>query len=441
MVRDHPSIRRHAQREAVPPPAILDAAWLREIVLEAGADDVGFVELDRPGLGDDPDHVLEAFPGAVAMVGFVVRMARSPVISPKRSLSNLEFHRTNDRVNAVSSAIVHALEARGVAAVNPSVGFPMEMDQFPGRTWIVSHKKVAVQAGLGQMGIHRNVIHPRFGNFILIGTVIVDRPISAYDRPIDFNPCFECRLCVSACPVGAISDDHFDFQACYTHNYREFMGGFVDWIGTVADSADRHDYNARVSVSETASMWQSLSFGANYKAAYCMAVCPAGDDIIGRYLDDKKGFVSQIVRPLRDKEETVYVLAGSDAEAHVTKRFPHKSPKRVRSALGARDIDAFVDFAHVTFQRQKARDVRLRLHFAFRGASDRSVTVVVDERGLTIADGHSGDCDALVSVDADTWLGIISGRRHPGWAVVTGRLWVTGRLSALTEFQQCFPRP
>ena len=44
----------------------------------------------------------------------------------------------------------------------------------------------------------------------------------------------------------------------------------------VADSKGAFDYRRRVTDSETASMWQSLGFGPNYKAAYCMAVCPAG---------------------------------------------------------------------------------------------------------------------------------------------------------------------
>ena len=45
--------------------------------------------------------------------------------------------------------------------------------RFPGKIWVVSHKPIAVAAGLGQMGVHRNVIHPRFGNFILLGTILV----------------------------------------------------------------------------------------------------------------------------------------------------------------------------------------------------------------------------------------------------------------------------
>jgi epoxyqueuosine reductase QueG len=73
------------------------------------------------------------------------------------------------------------------------------------------------------MGVHRNVIHPKFGNFILLGTILLDAEVSETSRPIDYNPCLECKLCVAACPVGAISSGgDFNFSACYTHNYREF---------------------------------------------------------------------------------------------------------------------------------------------------------------------------------------------------------------------------
>jgi len=65
------------------------------------------------------------------------------------------------------------------------------------------------------------------------------------------------------------------------------MGGFTDWTEEVADSKNRFDYRNRVSDSESALMWQSLSFGANYKAAYCLSVCPAGEDVIGPYLADR----------------------------------------------------------------------------------------------------------------------------------------------------------
>ena len=231
--------------------------------------------------------------------------------------------------------IVAALEAEGVRAVNPSMGFPMEMNRFPGKVWVVSHKPVAVAAGLGQMGIHRNVIHPKFGNFILLGTILIDAEVSKASQPIDYNPCLECKLCVAACPAGAIGPDgHFDFSACYTHNYREFLGGFGDWVEQVADSRDALEYRRRVSDSETASIWQSLGFGPNYKAAYCMAVCPAGEDVIGPFLADRKEFLKEVVNPLQEKEEPLFVVPGSDAEAHAGEAVPAQDDQ-ARSATGS----------------------------------------------------------------------------------------------------------
>jgi len=148
---------------------------------------------------------------------------------------------------------------------------------------------------------------------------------------------------VAACPVGAIgADGYFDFSACANHNYHEFMGGFTDWVGTIADSSDRHDYAERVSDSETASIWQSLAFGPNYKAAYCLAVCPAGSDVIGPFLENRAEFQQQILRPLQDKEETLYIAAGSDAEAYARRRFPHKPVRRIRSHLRATSIEGFL---------------------------------------------------------------------------------------------------
>jgi NAD-dependent dihydropyrimidine dehydrogenase PreA subunit len=289
---NHPTVikirRRNTNETTVRESARLDADLLKRLCLEAGADDVGLVEIDRPELFEERVNIEAVFPHAKTLVSFVCRMNREPIRSPARSIANLEFHQTTDRVNEVAQRIVAALHERGLRAINPAAGFPMEMDRFPDRIWVVSEKTAAVAAGLGQMGIHRNVIHPIFGNFILLGVVITDAEVTEHARPIDFNPCLECKLCVAACPVGAIGDDgHFNFSACFTHNYREFMGGFIDWVDTIAESDGAAAYRRKVPDAETASIWQTLSFGANYKAAYCMAVCPAGEEVISPFLAEE----------------------------------------------------------------------------------------------------------------------------------------------------------
>jgi Fe-S-cluster-containing hydrogenase component 2 len=323
--------------DRAPRPDILDADWLRKICLDAGVDDVAFASVDNPDLVSEVAHVQEALPGTRSYISLVVKMNRDNVRSTARSVANQEFHRSGEILNEAAHRITRTLEDRGYRALNPSATFPMEMDRFPGRIWVVAHKPVAVAAGLGVMGIHRNVIHPRFGNFILLGTILVDADISAYGEPLDYSPCLECKLCVAACPVGAIGKDgQFDFMACSTHNYREFMGGFTDWAQTIADSSDAEDFRSRVTDAENASMWQSLAFKPNYKAAYCLAVCPAGEDVIEPYLDDRKAFMDRVLKPLQDKRETLYVLPNSAAKAYAEKRFPHKPLRIVNSGITGR---------------------------------------------------------------------------------------------------------
>jgi NAD-dependent dihydropyrimidine dehydrogenase PreA subunit len=290
------------------------------------------------------------------------------------------------------------------------------------------------------MGIHRNVIHPKFGNFVLLDTVLIDADSTAYDQPIDYNPCLECKLCVAACPTGAISPDgQFNFSACYTHNYREFMGGFTNWVENIVDSKDAFDYRRRVSDSESASMWQSLSFGANYKAAYCLSVCPAGEDVIGPYLTDKPGFIRDVVRPLQEKEETVYVVPGSDAEAYVTRHFPTKTTKPVSNGLRPRSIKRFLSNLPFAFQPGRAKGLNATYHFTFTGAEEQEATIVIRDGKLTIEAGRVGEPDLRVTADANTWLGFVAKEKNLVWALVTRNLRLKGSPSLLVKFGRCFP--
>ena len=437
---DHPAVIRHRQTQKDRPPQTLEADRLRHTCLEAGADDVGFVALGRPELDDQRAEIRALYPWTKSLISIVCRMNREPIRSPARSVANLEFHHTGDRTDEVAHAIVAALEAQGIRATNPAMGFPMEMDRYPGKTWVVSHKPVAVAAGLGRMGIHRNVIHPRFGNFILLATVLIDAEVPEQSRPIDYNPCLECKLCVAACPVGAIAPDgHFDFSACLTHNYREFLGGFVDWVEQVADSEDAEDYRRRVEDSETASMWQSLGFGPQYKAAYCMAACPAGDDVIGPFLDDRKGFLAEVVKPLQEKEEPVYVIPGSDAEAYVSRRFPHKRPRRVGGGRRPGSIRSFLFALPHLFQRHASAGLDATYHFTFTGQEPAEATVVIRDESIRVEPGHVGTPDLRITADSRTWLGYLAKERNLAWALITRKMRLKGSPRHLIAFGRCFP--
>jgi SCP-2 sterol transfer family len=217
------------------------------------------------------------------------------------------------------------------------------------------------------------------------------------------------------------------------------MGGFVDWVETLADSRNRFDYRRRVGAPATVSMWQSLGFGPNYKAAYCLAVCPAGEDVIGPFLRERATYLREVVRPLQEKAETVYVTPGSDAEAHVKRRFPNKKTKRVGNGLVPDSVDTFLDGLRHTFQPGRAEGLRATYHFAFTGDETRAATVRITDGRLEVKDGLDGTADLRVTADARTWLRFLAKEASLAWALLRGRIRLRGSPTLLLAFARCFP--
>ena len=71
---NHPTVKSYYEKpSAAPAPDKLDAAWLRQLCREAGADDVGFVEIGRPALDDQRGDILRYFPPTKTLLSFVCR--------------------------------------------------------------------------------------------------------------------------------------------------------------------------------------------------------------------------------------------------------------------------------------------------------------------------------------------------------------------------------
>lgn len=443
-LNNHPTVIRYHERNAATTPhkaeLKLNAQELREMCLAAGADDVGFVEINNPLLAEQKTDILQIFPWTKTLISFVGRINRENLRSPARSIASLELHQVEERLTHAANVLVAALERKGVRAAAPAGGFPMEADNWGrGKMHVVSHKPIAVAAGLGKMGLHRNVIHPVFGSFVLLNTVLIEAEVDEYSTTLDYNPCIECKLCVAACPTGAIGPDgYFHPVNCMTHTYRELIGGFTNWVENIAESKSSIDYRTKVSDVETVSMWQSLACGPCYKSVYCLAVCPAGDEVIPQYLDDRKAFVDEVVKPLQQKTETVYVLPGSDAEDHVLNRFPHKKIKRVGNGVRPPSVAHFLSAMPIAFQRHKSEGLSATYHFTFNGIEEAEATVVIKDKTIKIEQGHVGVPDVSVHADSKTWLRVLHKDTSMIKQILLRRIRVKGPMNLFKAFGKCF---
>ena len=133
-----------------------------------------------------------------------------------------------------------------------------------------------------------------------------------------------------------------------------------------------------------------------------------------------------------------HVVADSDAEAHVSRAFPHKTPKRV-TGLRPSTIHGFLDGMKIVFQSGKAKGIDAVYHLVFSGAETAEATVTIRQQTLDVRPGLVGAPDCTIRADAATWLGFLRKERSIVWAILRGKVRVSGGLSRLKDFGRCFP--
>jgi SCP-2 sterol transfer family len=146
------------------------------------------------------------------------------------------------------------------------------------------------------------------------------------------------------------------------------------------------------------------------------------------------------VQPLQKRSETVYVIANSDAEDYVARRFPHKTTKRVGNGLSNQSsIRAFLRGLPSVFQRGKSEGLNAVYHFTFLGSEEIKATVVIRDQKLQVLDGHSEKPDLRVTADSKAWLSFLRKESNIVWALIRGKIRIHGSPRLLLAFGRCFP--
>lgn len=109
------------------------------------------------------------------------------------------------------------LADRIVAHIGP-FGYRVFVDSAP-----VMEKPLAEKAGLGWIGKHTNLIHPRAGSWFFLGELYTDLALPI-DEPIHSH-CGRCQACLDICPTQAIVAPYqLDARRCISYLTIEHVG-------------------------------------------------------------------------------------------------------------------------------------------------------------------------------------------------------------------------
>ncbi|MDF0644991.1 MAG: tRNA epoxyqueuosine(34) reductase QueG [Nitrospira sp.] len=121
-----------------------------------------------------------------------------------------DYHRTlGDRLSRLESRI---------KALAPEADTRSYVDTGP-----VMEKAWAQQAGLGWIGKHSNLVSAEHGSWLLLGEVLTTVELTPDEPATDL--CGSCRLCIQACPTGAIVEPYVvDARRCISYLTIEYRG-------------------------------------------------------------------------------------------------------------------------------------------------------------------------------------------------------------------------
>lgn len=97
----------------------------------------------------------------------------------------------------------------------------------------IFERELATRAGLGWTGKHTLMIHPRFGSYFLLGTIVTTLPmqtsaLAGFPAPLvsPTDHCGSCTRCIDACPTDAIAAQGYsvDARRCISYLTLEHRG-------------------------------------------------------------------------------------------------------------------------------------------------------------------------------------------------------------------------
>jgi epoxyqueuosine reductase QueG len=178
---------------------------VKSLAKEIGIDLVGIAPAIRFRQAPSTARPEAILPEARSVLALALRINRSIQKVHLQQSINHPFFRFGHtllayKIDKIANEVANFLEDQGYDACP----IPADSDiPSPSPYPLISHRHVAVAAGLGHIGWSNNLITPEFGAGVKLGSIITSADLIP-DPILPENCCTRCLACVNICPVEAI---------------------------------------------------------------------------------------------------------------------------------------------------------------------------------------------------------------------------------------------
>ena len=150
------------------------------------------------------------------------KLKRGRPVSPRRSIGRIARYAWGNDYHTIIKKRLHTL-ADALRRHWPNHQYLTCVD-----TAAILEREHASRAGLGWIGKHTLLIHPRLGSWLLLGQIVTTLPVECSEptRSVTTDHCGNCTRCIDACPTRCIAPKGYqiDAQRCIGYLTVEHRG-------------------------------------------------------------------------------------------------------------------------------------------------------------------------------------------------------------------------
>jgi epoxyqueuosine reductase QueG len=261
----------------------LTSAEVIRIAKEFGADLAGIAS--APTLSDYPPDRRwpqtpeRMTPDAKSVVVLALRVPVATFRTKEPEAYQMVNMMINRRLDKIARKVSEALERRGYFGLvmnNNSTDWELKSGTYGH----LSLRHLAVEAGMGTLGLGVNFMCVEYGPRVNLGVVVTDAELEP-GEPMTEQLCIGegCSRCLYACPTDAVLHFHIDKRQCSIEAQTTGFYGAADLFHKVLTS-DSEKRKEILNSSDLLHYWQGLTrvWGCFGTCPRCTAVCPVGDD-------------------------------------------------------------------------------------------------------------------------------------------------------------------